>query len=79
MGCASCGIGVDKDGKVKGCNNNGGCESGGCNRLNVFDWLSDMSFPSQEQFDIVEIRFKGGRKGVLPKRRRVWRSTQGIW
>ena len=62
MGCASCGLGVDKDGKVQGCNNNGGCESGGCNRLNVFDWLSDMSFPTQEQFDIVEIRFKGGRK-----------------
>ena len=30
--------------------------------MNVFDWLSDMEGPGQYLFDIVEIRFKNGRK-----------------
>lgn len=59
MGCA-CGT---KDGsKVSGCQNNGTCGTGGCNRLNVFDWLSDMDLPTDQRFDVVEIRFKNGRK-----------------
>lgn len=61
-GCANCGLGVDSSGKVPGCNNNGGCQTGGCNKMNVFDWLSDMSIPVRERFNIVEVRFKGGRK-----------------
>jgi len=44
-----------------GCNS-GGCQTGGCNRLNVFDWLSDMSLPADQKFDIIEVRFKSGRK-----------------
>jgi len=30
--------------------------------MNVFDWLSNMERPGPETFDVVEIRFKGGRK-----------------
>ena len=30
--------------------------------MNVFDWLSDMEGPAQQYFDIVEVRFKNGRK-----------------
>lgn len=60
MGCNSCSSGGCS---TKGCNSNGGCSTGGCNRLNVFDWLSDMDLPTSfEEFDIVEVRFKGGRK-----------------
>ena len=59
MGC-SCG--TSAEGKTAGCNNNGGCSTGGCNKLNVFDWLSNMDIPAHEQFDIVEVRFKNGRK-----------------
>lgn len=59
MGC-SCG--TSAEGKTAGCNNNGGCSTGGCNKLNVFDWLSNMDIPVHEQFDIVEVRFKNGRK-----------------
>ena len=59
MGC-SCG--TKKDGKVSGCNNNGACETGGCNKMNVFDWLSNMDMPVSERFDVVEVRFKNGRK-----------------
>ncbi len=47
--------------ETAGCGNSG-CQTGGCNRLNVFDWLSDMSLPSDQKFDILEVRFKSGRK-----------------
>lgn len=47
---------------VGGCRNNGTCGSGGCNRLNSFDWLSNMDIPVAERFDVVEVRFKNGRK-----------------
>jgi len=58
MGCASC----STDGNVKGCNNNGHCATGGCNKLNVFDWLSNMEQAKSGLFDIMEVRFKNGRK-----------------
>ncbi len=61
MGCKSCGT-VGADGQVAGCNNNGACNTGGCNKMNVFDWLSNMDLPGIDVFDIVEVRFKGGRK-----------------
>lgn len=63
MGCTSCSTG--KTGLPGGCNNNGSCGTGegGCNKLNVFDWLANMELPSgQAPFDIVEIRFKNSRK-----------------
>ena len=59
MGC-SCG--TKKDGKVSGCKNNGACDTGGCNKMNVFDWLSNMDMPVSERFNVVEVRFKNGRK-----------------
>ncbi len=58
----SCSCGVSVEGKTAGCNNNGGCSTGGCNKLNVFDWLSNMDIPIQEKFDVLEVRFKNGRK-----------------
>jgi cell fate regulator YaaT (PSP1 superfamily) len=59
MGCA-CGTKID--GKVSGCNNNGACGTGGCNKMNVFDWLSNMDMPVENRFSVVEVRFKNGRK-----------------
>ncbi len=59
MGCA---CGTKKDGKVSGCQNNGACETGGCNKMNVFDWLSNMDMPLQNRFSVLEVRFKNGRK-----------------
>ena len=59
MGC-SCG--TTKNGVVAGCNNNGACQTGGCNKMNVFDWLSNMEMPAADKFKIVEVRFKNGRK-----------------
>ena len=61
MGCNSCSTG--KDGQPRGCKNNGTCGTDSCNKLTVFDWLSNMSLPSGTQpFDCVEIRFKNSRK-----------------
>ena len=60
MGCSNCSSG---GGTPKGCQNNGTCSSGGCNKLGVFDWLANMQLPNgQSQFDIIEVRFKNGRK-----------------
>ncbi|MEZ2413788.1 stage 0 sporulation family protein [Muriicola sp. E247] len=61
MGCSSCSTG--KDGQPRGCKNNGTCGTDGCNKLTVFDWLSNMSLPNGERpFDCVEVRFKNSRK-----------------
>ncbi|WP_324720255.1 PSP1 domain-containing protein [Salinimicrobium sp. HB62] len=61
MGCNSCSTG--KDGQPKGCKNNGTCGTDSCNKLSVFDWLSNMALPQgMEPFNIVEVRFKNGRK-----------------
>ncbi|NND63763.1 MAG: hypothetical protein HKN48_11300, partial [Flavobacteriaceae bacterium] len=61
MGCTSCATGAN--GQPKGCRNNGTCGSDGCNKLTVFDWLSNMTLPGNtEPFKGVEVRFKNGRK-----------------
>lgn len=60
-GCSSCSS-TSTNGIVAGCKNNGTCGTEGCNKLNVFDWLSDMDEPQEEKFNIIEIRFKNGRK-----------------
>ena len=61
MSCSNCGTG--KDGTPSGCRSNGTCGTDGCNKLNVYNWLSDMVLPSgQSPFPIVEVRFKGSRK-----------------
>lgn len=58
MGCANCGAGTPN-----GCKNNGSCGSGGCNKLEVFDWLANVALPNgQSPYDIMEIRFKNSRK-----------------
>lgn len=60
MACASCST---KDGQPKGCKNNGTCGTDSCNKLTVFNWLSNMSLPTGEQpFNWVEVRYKNGRK-----------------
>jgi cell fate regulator YaaT (PSP1 superfamily) len=61
MGCTSCSSG---GGTPRGCKNNGTCSSGGCNKLEVYDWLANMTLPAgQAPYDIVEVRFKNSRKG----------------
>jgi cell fate regulator YaaT (PSP1 superfamily) len=63
MSCSSgsCGTGGGCSTKTGGCSS-GGCSSGGCNKLNSFDWLGNMELVSLPTFDIIEVRFKNGRK-----------------
>lgn len=61
MGCTSCATGTN--GQPKGCKNNGTCGTDSCNKLTVFNWLSNMSLPADiAPFNAVEVRFKNGRK-----------------
>jgi cell fate regulator YaaT (PSP1 superfamily) len=61
MSCKSCSNSIN--GLPLGCKNNGACSSGSCEKLTVFDWLTNMTLPNnQEPFDIMEVRFKNGRK-----------------
>jgi len=67
MSCSGCstgrGCGTASGQLPGGCRNNGACGVGGCNKLNVFDWLADMDIPGgQKPFDCVEVRFKNSRK-----------------
>lgn len=61
MGCSSCGTKAgDKPG---GCQSNGGCSSGGCNRMNVHDWLMNLPFSDPESnCRVVEISFNQGSR-----------------
>lgn len=64
MSCTTCT--TDKTGIPKGCKSNGTCASGGCDKLEVYNWLGNMSLPGhQKKFDHVEIRFKNGRKAFF--------------
>lgn len=56
MGCGSCGT------SGGGCSS-GGCSSGSCGKMDVHDWLGNMSLPEDQKYTIIEVRFKGGRKG----------------
>ena len=70
MACNSCSTG--KDGQPRGCKNNGTCGTDSCNKLTVFDWLSNMSLPTGEKaFHYVEVRFKNGRKDY-------YKNTEGL-
>lgn len=61
MGCNNCS--TRKEGQPRGCKNNGTCGTDSCNKLTVFDWLSNMALPTgQKPFNCVEVRFKNSRK-----------------
>jgi len=61
MGCGSCG--TSKDGAPSGCQSHGNCSSGGCNRMNVHDWLANLPFSDPESScRIVEISFNNGSR-----------------
>jgi cell fate regulator YaaT (PSP1 superfamily) len=61
MACASCSCGTDGS-KSLGCNKNGGCATGGCNKMNTFDWLSTLDIEDPVAFNIVEVSFKNGAR-----------------
>ncbi len=60
-GCSSCDTSTGSK-TAPGCKNNGTCGTDGCNKMNAFDWLSNMDIPAKDLYDIVEVKFKGGHK-----------------
>ena len=61
MGCSSCSS--NSSGVPGGCKNNGTCGTDGCNKLTVFDWLSNMETVNENgRATLIEVRFKNGRK-----------------
>ncbi|MFN8296990.1 MAG: regulatory iron-sulfur-containing complex subunit RicT [Chitinophagales bacterium] len=61
MSCNSCGTTGSTPG---GCKNNGHCATGGCSKLEVHDWLSDITADPFARYNIHEVSFKNGsRKG----------------
>ena len=62
MGCGSCSSSKD-GGKPGVCQSNGGCSTGGCNRLNVHDWLLNLPFSDPESnCKVIEVSFKQGSR-----------------
>lgn len=60
MGCSSCGTGNEK---APGCKSNGGCSSGSCNRMNVYDWLANLPFSDPESTcRVIEVSFNNGSR-----------------
>ena len=60
MGCTSCGTDKSKPG---GCQSNGGCGTGSCNRLNVHDWLANLPFSDPEgSCRVIEVTFNNGSR-----------------
>lgn len=58
MGCGTCGTG-----KPSGCQSNGGCSTGGCNRMNTYDWLVNLPISDAETAcRVVEISFNQGSR-----------------
>ena len=61
MGCSSCSN--NSSGVPGGCKNNGTCGTDGCNKLTVFNWLSNMETVNEKgRSTLIEVRFKNGRK-----------------
>src|SRR5678816_4133938 len=62
MGCSNCGVATN--GKPAGCKSNGGCSTGGCNRMNTYDWLRNLPIADLDSScKIIEVSFnKGTRK-----------------
>ncbi len=57
MSCSSYGT------SPKGCNSNGGCSSGGCNRMNAYDWLKDLPIADMDSAcKVIEVTFSQGTR-----------------
>lgn len=73
MACGDCSNGRGNTSALpSGCQNHGTCGTGGCNKLNVFDWLAGMEpVMGTKPFDWVEVRFKNTRK-------EYFKNTEGL-
>lgn len=60
MGCGSCG---GSCGTPSGCGDSGACSSGACNKMNSYDWLTDVPVGDlASRYPYVEVAFKNGQR-----------------
>ena len=45
-----------------GCGNKGHCASGGCNKMNTYDWISTLEFGDPTEYSYAEVNFKNGAR-----------------
>ncbi|MBK9270548.1 MAG: hypothetical protein IPM48_03035 [Saprospiraceae bacterium] len=65
MGCSGCSTG--KNGSPAGCGDKGHCASGGCNKLNTYDWLTALDIEDPTGSDLAEVSFKNGARKTFYK------------
>ncbi len=75
MGCTGCTT-CSTD-SPKGCRSNGGCATGGCNRLNTYDWLAATEITEPDPFDVVEVSFKNGARKAFFRNQEHTRAITG--
>ncbi len=54
MGCSNC--------SSEGCGKNGHCDSGGCNKMNTYDWISTLDINDPNIYSYIEVSFKNGAR-----------------
>ena len=61
MSCTSCS--TASNGKPGGCKSNGGCSTGGCNRMNTHDWLRNLPVSDvASACKVIEVSFNQGTR-----------------
>ncbi len=61
MSCTSCS--TASNGKPGGCKSNGGCSTGGCNRMNTHDWLRNLPISDvSSTCKVMEVSFSQGTR-----------------
>lgn len=66
MGCTGCSTGGD--GAPRGCGDKGHCTSGSCNKMNTYDWLSNVDLHDPSEYQYMEVSFKKGARKDFYKR-----------
>lgn len=75
MGCTSCS--TNKNGAPGGCQNKGHCTSGGCNRMNTYDWLTVLDIDDPVESKLAEVSFKNGARKTFYRVAEFHRYTTG--
>lgn len=50
-----------------GCGNKGHCSSGGCNRMNTYDWITVLDLEDPVEYRFAEVSFKSGARKTFYK------------
>ena len=78
MGCGNCSTG--SGGKPGGCKGNGGCSTGGCNRLNVYDWLNALPLhDAAKPYPVMEVSFNKGSRKEFFRNNTSYLLEKGDW